>query len=74
MAYTLSEIDVIVTKLESSLAKGFAEVSHEGQRLVYKSTADILRAIGYFQGLRNSASDAPAKVDTRTFFLYGGGR
>jgi hypothetical protein len=74
MAYTLADIDAIVTKLEASLAKGYAEVTHDGHHLVYRSTDEILRAIGYFKGLRGSATDVPAQaVDKRTFFLFGGG-
>jgi hypothetical protein len=74
MAYATADINAIVAKLEASLSKGFAEVTHEGQRLVYKSTGDILKAIGYFKGLYNSATDAVPRVDTRTFFFYGGNR
>lgn len=74
MAYTLADLDGIVTKLEASLAKGYAEVTHDGNRMVYRSPAEIMSAIGYFKGLRNSATDAPATVDSRTFFLYGGRR
>lgn len=73
MAYTLSDIDAIVTKLEGSLAKGYVRVSHDGHDLEYRSTEEILKAIGYFKNLRGSATDVPPTVDKRTFYLYGGG-
>lgn len=74
MAYTTANLDAIIAALEASLSKGYAEVTHEGQSLVYKSTTDIMRAIGYFKGLYNSTTDGTPKVDTRTFFLFGGNR
>lgn len=75
MAYATADIDGIIATLEGAAAKGYAEVTHDGHRLVYRSTADIMKAIGYFKGLYRSATDAPAQgPNTRTFFLYGGSR
>lgn len=74
MAYTTSDLNAIIAKLEASLGKGYAEVTHDGQKLVYRSAADIMRAIGYFKGLLSTATDAPVKPKVRTFLLYGGGR
>ena len=73
MAYTTAQLDAIITQLESSLAKGYAEVLYEGRRLVYRSVADIRTAIAYFRALYDDAPDAPIQQPkTRTFFLFGG--
>lgn len=75
MAYTTANLDAIVQQLEAGLGKSYAEVTHEGKRLVYKSTTDIMKAIGYFKSLYDKATDAPPNaLDTRTFFFYGGRR
>lgn len=74
MAYTTADIDAIIAQLEGALGTGYAEVIHENRRMIFKTTGDILKAIGYFKGLRNNATDAPAGVDTRTLFFYGGNR
>ncbi len=75
MAYATADLDVIIVKLEGSLAKGYAEVTHEGNRLVYRSPADILKAIAYFKSLYNDATDAPTSTTPkkRQFFMWGGG-
>ena len=73
MAYTTAQLDGIVAQLEASLAKGFAEVTHEGNRLVYRTVDDIQKAITYFKSLYDNASDAPApKAKTRRLLGYGG--
>ena len=70
MAYTLTQIDAIISTLESSLASGTAEVQFEGRRVRYHGVDQIVKAIAYFQGLRASllGSSAPVRV-TR---LYSG--
>ena len=72
MAYTTAQIDSIISTLQISLASGAAEVTFENRKITYRSTADIRTAIGYFNGLYPSASDAPAVPvkKTRTFFGY----
>jgi hypothetical protein len=76
MAYTIADIDGFIRRLETALSKGYSEVTGiDGQRLTNQSPADIMKAIGYFKGLYNSATDAPLQApDTRTFFFYGGRR
>ena len=73
MAYTTSQLDTIVQKLESCLSSGTAEVEFQSRRLIYRSTADIRNAIAYFKGLYSSASDAPATSTRkiRTLLFYG---
>ena len=74
MAYTVSEIDIIVKNLEASLALGTAEVSFEGRRLVYRTTAAIRESITYFKALYVSATDTPAIAarKVRIYLLHGG--
>ena len=73
MAYTTDQLNTIIATLESSLAKGYAEVVHEGHRMVYRTVTDIRTAIAYFKALLNNATDAPAQTPAvRTYFLYGG--
>ncbi len=73
MAYTTSQLDSIITKLETALAVGTAEVMFEGRRLVYRSVSDIRNAIAYFQALYNNATDAPVNTTPkiRTFLFNG---
>jgi hypothetical protein len=74
MAYTTANLTTIIAQLEACLALGAAEIVFEGKKLVYRSAADILKAIAYFQALLPAATDAspnPAPK-TRTFFLFGG--
>lgn len=75
MPYSTSDLNTIITALEKGLGKSYAEVSHEGERLVYRSTAEILQALGYFKSLLGTATDAPTATtpEKRTFYLYGGG-
>jgi hypothetical protein len=74
MAYATADLNTIITKLESALALGTAEVTFEGRKLVYRSVADIRSAISYFRALLPFATDAPPNLTpkTRTFFLFGG--
>ena len=74
MSYLTSEIDAVIAKLEAALGKGYAEVTHEGNRLVYRTTAEILKAIAYFRALYDNATDAPVNPTpkVRTFYLHGG--
>jgi hypothetical protein len=76
MAYLTADLDSIIAKLEASLAKGYADVTHEGNRLVYRTTAEILKAIAYFKALYDNATDAPVSPapKVRTFYLHGGNR
>jgi len=74
-SYTTAQLDTIVGKLEASLGTGYAEVTGpDGRHMTYRSVAEILKGIAYFQALYDSATDAPtpAPVKTRTFFLFGG--
>jgi hypothetical protein len=73
-SYTTAQLDTIIGKLESALSKGYAEVTHDGQHLTYRSVAEIRTAIAYFSALYDNASDAPTGGPTkkvRTFFLFG---
>ena len=72
MAYTTAQLDANIAKLESCLALGTAEITHEGRRLVYRSVADIRSAITYFKALYDNATDAPLTPapKTRTFYGY----
>jgi uncharacterized small protein (DUF1192 family) len=76
MAYTIAELDNTIATLEAGLAKSYAEVTHEGNRLVYTSTKEIRERIAYFKALYDNATDAPANPapKIRTFFLHGGNR
>ncbi len=56
MAYTTTDLDAIVKRLEDALGSGYANVTFEGRSLVYRGTAEILKAIGYFNGLYSTAS------------------
>jgi len=72
--YSTADLDAIIKNLESSLAKGTAEVMFEGRKLVYRSVADIRNAIAYFTALYDNATDAPVnpKPKTRMFLWFGG--
>jgi hypothetical protein len=57
MAYTATELDVIIAKLESRLSQGTAEVQFsDGKRVRYSSTTEILAAINYYKGLKDAIS------------------
>jgi hypothetical protein len=74
MPYTTAELDGIVKKLESAIAKGYAEVTHEGNRMVYRTVDEVLKGIAYFKAQYNDATDAPAtsKPKTRRLLMHGG--
>lgn len=69
MAYTTSQLDAIITSLESSLGKGYAELSMDGGRLVYRNVDEILKAIAYFKNLRVQAVATAANVTPRRQIL-----
>lgn len=56
MAYTTSQIDAIIVKLESALASGQASVQFEGRSITYRSATEILSGISYFRTLRDEST------------------
>ena len=65
MAQTVQQLDTIITSLESSLAKGYAELSMDGGRLVYRNVGEILKALAYFKNLRVQAVAAESGTAAR---------
>lgn len=59
MAYTTAQLDTIIASLEVSMAAGYAEVTFDGRRIVYKSTEQIMKALTYFKGLLNQLQTSP---------------
>lgn len=74
-SYTTAQLDQIIAKLQAALAGGYLEVTGpDGDRVVYRSEADIRSAIAYFSSLYKTASDAPVNPvrKIRNFFMFGG--
>jgi hypothetical protein len=62
MAYTQTDLETIITKIETQLYSGVVEIQFEGRRTKYSTGAEKLEALRYFQGLLN----AVISVDTST--------
>jgi hypothetical protein len=63
------QIENNIRTLENALSKGYAEVTDNGNRLVYRSVTEILKGIEYFKSLRGEASGTKP---IRQIRLYGG--
>lgn len=74
IAYTTANLNAIIAQLEASLALGMVEIQFEGKKMIYRSSADILKGIAYFQALYNAATDAPPNPapKVRNYFGFGG--
>lgn len=55
-----------IAALEAAAASGVLTVEADGERLTYKSTADVLKAVEYFKA-RAAAAAAPVGAATSAF-------
>jgi hypothetical protein len=71
--YTTAQIDVVVSRLEADLGKGYSKVAFEGRTTEYKTNADIRDALAYWKGLYATAIDAPASppAKIRNYYFHG---
>lgn len=64
---TTSEIEVIISKLETNLGTGTVTVSFEGRSVTYRSAAEIESAIRYFKNELADAQGTPTVKHVRLF-------
>ncbi len=61
-----------IAALETALASGELTIESAGERVTYKSTADLITALNYFRG--QEASAASSTQYGSTLASFGGGR
>jgi len=65
MPYTQTDLETIITKIETQLASGAVEIQFEGRRTRYSTGAEKLEALRYFQGLLSGVIAADANTPPR---------
>lgn len=62
-----------IAGLRAAMASGELTVESNGERVTYRSMADIRAALGYFEGMAADASAAPRVRSGTTLATFEGG-